>query len=56
MISPGLLGVYINADEIEKNIKAGDALGFSEFAVTPDSALLLDFLKKSSSVEEVQHR
>lgn len=46
MIAPRLLGVYINADEIEKNIKAGDALDFSEFAVIPDAAQFLDFLKK----------
>jgi hypothetical protein len=46
MISPRLLGVYINADEIEKNIKAGDALDFNEFAVTPDAAQFLAFLKK----------
>lgn len=31
MIEPRMLGVYINADEIEKKIKAGNQLDFPTF-------------------------
>lgn len=62
MIAPRLLGVYINADEIEKKIKAGSALDFREFRVTPDAASLVGFLsrhpvlQKSSIAGEVISR
>lgn len=59
MIAPHLLGVYINADEIEKKIKAGSELNFRDFNVSPDSRGFIEFLsrhpvlKKSSIANDV---
>jgi len=59
MIEPRMLGVYINADEIEKKIKAGNQLDFSDFQVSPVSSEFTAFLsrhpvlKKSSVAAQV---
>lgn len=59
MIAPRLLGVYINADEIEKKIKAGSELDFHDFNVNPDSHSFIEFLshhpvlKKSAIAADV---
>jgi predicted ABC-type ATPase len=46
MIEPRMLGVYINADEIEKKIKAGNQLDFSDFQVSPVSSEFTAFLSR----------
>lgn len=59
MIAPRLLGVYINADEIEKKIKSGSELDFRDFAVEPQLQGFIDFLahhpvlKKSAIADQV---
>lgn len=41
------LGVYVNADEIEKKLNAEGFIDFSDFQISPASDELLNFLGKS---------
>jgi len=45
IISKKLLGVYINADEIEKEIKKNDFLDLSSYGITSDEKSVLTFFE-----------
>ena len=49
---PGLLGVYINPDEIEKTIKASGTLDLAAFQVTTGCGQLQAFFSASSLVKK----
>lgn len=48
VLPEGLLGVYVNADEIEKSIRADGALVLSDFSVEATAAELRAFLAQST--------
>ena len=45
IVAKELLGVYINADEIEKEIKKLDFLDLSSYGITSDEATVLSFFE-----------
>lgn len=48
VIEPQLLGVYINPDEIEKDIRRFDFLDFSTYRVTTTAEEVLPFFQQSA--------
>ena len=48
VIEPSLLGVYINPDEIEKDIRQFDFLDFTAYGVSSTAAEVLPFVRESS--------
>jgi predicted ABC-type ATPase len=48
VINPALLGVYINPDDIEREIKAQGFLDFSAYQVTTNTDEVLSFFTNSS--------
>jgi len=51
MLKPELLGVYINPDEIEKNIAAYGFLDLLEFNTESTSEIFLNYLKSSTLLQ-----
>ncbi len=47
----GLLGVYVNADEIEKFIRANGYLSLTDFSVEASPVELRDFLAHSTLLQ-----
>lgn len=52
MIRPELLGIYINPDEIEKEIREHNFLDLQSYGITTSQQELLDFFTKSSVLKE----
>jgi predicted ABC-type ATPase len=52
-IGPELLGVYINPDEIESDIRRSNVLDLSEYGVEASAAEVLDFFMQSSFLAKV---
>src|SRR3989338_6092900 len=52
MISPELLGIYVNPDEIEKEILAQKSLDLQPYGITTHLQELIDFLTASSLLKE----
>lgn len=52
-LSPRLLGVYINPDEIEKDIQKHDFLDLSVYGVVAEQKEILDFFLQSSLLQKV---
>lgn len=48
VISPALIGVYVNPDEIEKEILAADSLDLRSFGVQCNAREILDFFLNSA--------
>lgn len=53
IISKELLGVYINPDEIEKEIRARDFLDLSKFGIEAEENEVLEFFKNHSLLKKV---
>lgn len=49
-INPNWLGVYINPDDIEREIRSTGHLDFGHFKVKTDEDRILDFLRKSNQL------
>lgn len=49
-LAPEWLGVYVNADEIEKGLRSGAGLNFADFEISVTNAELQSFLAASSLV------
>lgn len=47
-LAPEWLGIYVNADEIEKGLRSGAGLNFADFEVSVSNAELQSFLAASS--------
>lgn len=47
IVGPDLLGIYINPDEIEKEIRQNNHLDFQNYQVQTDSKEVIDFFKNS---------
>lgn len=52
ILKPEMLGIYINPDEIEKNIKKSGFVDFKEFEVVTSADEILDYLLKSTLLKE----
>ena len=53
IISKELLGIYINPDDIEKNIKESGYLDFNNFEIKASEKEILDFFKNSILLKSV---
>ncbi len=54
VIRPELLGVYINPDEIEAEIKQFDFLDLAPFGIKTERETILDFFRQSTLLEKAQ--
>jgi len=52
VIGPELLGIYINPDEIEKDIRDAGFLDLKEYGVSGTGQALLDFFRQSTLLEK----
>jgi predicted ABC-type ATPase len=52
VLRPELLGIYINPDEIEKDINKNDSLDLDEFGVKTTQQELFDFFNQSTLLEK----
>jgi predicted ABC-type ATPase len=52
MIRPELLGIYVNPDEIEKEIREFNFLDFQQYQVTTTAQEVLDFFNHSSLLKK----
>ena len=52
LIKPGLLGIYINPDDIEAEIKRSGFLDLKDYGVMTESAEILGFFRNSSLLEK----
>ncbi len=52
VINKELLGIYINPDEIEKEIKQFDYLDFDHYGITATKEEVLDFFRNSTLLEK----
>lgn len=52
LISPDLLGIYINPDEIEKDIRKRDFLDFGDYDIRTSKEEVLDFFHHSSLLKK----
>lgn len=52
VLRKGLLGIYINPDEIEAEIKYHDFLDFRDYEIEPDENEILEFFRSSKLLEK----
>ena len=52
VVRPEMLGVYINPDDIEKQIKETDFIQFSDFGIQTSSQEVFDFFTRSSLLQQ----
>lgn len=52
VIRPELLGVYVNPDEIEVEIKRNDYLDFGDFQIQTEKSEVLEFFQTSTLLEK----
>lgn len=55
VLSPNLLGVYVNADEIQCQLNESGSLDFSKFRVTLPDMLLTELLEYSSFAKSAKY-
>ena len=53
VINKELLGIYINPDDIEKNIKENGYLDFNNFEIEASEKEVLDFFRNSTLLKSV---